>query len=407
MIRAAIIGISGFGRTHYNDLIGQVAAGHMQAVAATVINQDEEAERCAHLREIGCELFTDHREMLRKYEGQLDLCFIPTGIHLHAPMTIDAMRAGANVFVEKPASGAVQYVREMQAAEQETGKFVAVGYQTMYSAETMIMKDAILSGRIGKVSSIKARALWPRMDNYYARNGWAGTLRNGDTWVLDSPYNNALAHQFNMIGFLGGTERERSAEIASVKSELYRGHDIENTDTACIRAKTSTGISLWFIVTHCSEEPFGPEIVVVGDKGRIRWDFTTTTIESDGRTESFATEEMDTVRPKIMEHIRKRIDDPTAFIGGLDIAGTQTLMMNGAHESSAIHTVPAEYVVRTPYTEGNSETVKTVITGVDDAVNRAFEQERMFSEIGVPWAVAGEEFEMKDYQAFEGGKTAS
>jgi hypothetical protein len=41
--RTCLIGISGFGAVHYNDLLREVGVGRMQAVAATVINQGEEA----------------------------------------------------------------------------------------------------------------------------------------------------------------------------------------------------------------------------------------------------------------------------------------------------------------------------------------------------------------------------
>jgi len=126
-LSACVIGVSGFGRTHYDDLMREVEAGRMRALGATVINQDEEQEKCERLLSLGCRLFTDHREMLDKLSGKIDICFIPTGIHLHAAMSIDAMRAGADVLVEKPVAATVQDVRRMQACERDTGRFGAVG----------------------------------------------------------------------------------------------------------------------------------------------------------------------------------------------------------------------------------------------------------------------------------------
>ena len=43
---------------------------------------------------------TDYYEMLK--DSEVDLVFITTQHNMHAKMTLDAMKAGKNVFVEKP-----------------------------------------------------------------------------------------------------------------------------------------------------------------------------------------------------------------------------------------------------------------------------------------------------------------
>ena len=83
MIRACIIGVSGYGQIHYYLLTAEQADGNVEIVGATIINQDEEAEKCAHLRSIGCQIFDDYTVMLQTLSGQADLCCIPTGTPLH------------------------------------------------------------------------------------------------------------------------------------------------------------------------------------------------------------------------------------------------------------------------------------------------------------------------------------
>jgi predicted dehydrogenase len=397
MITASLIGVSGFGATHYNDLLRQIERGTLRLLAATVINQDEEAEKCARLQELGVTLFTDYQLMLEQFRGQINLCFIPTSLHLHAPMAIAAMRAGANAFIEKPAAATIQDVRAMQSCERETGRFVAVGYQTMYAWETLWMKQAILAKQIGELQAIKCRALWPRLDSYYARNGWAGRLQVNDTWVLDSPFNNAVAHQLNMLCFLAGSELTRSAQLHSVEAELYRAHPIESTDTACLRVMTHEHVPLYFLVTHCSEEMFGPEIIVRGDQGRIIWTTEHVRIErADGSSEDRECETGHGLRDSIMTHLFKHITDPEAFICDLSIAGTHTLCINGAHESSAIHTLNDELIHRFPY-DGS---IKTVIHGIDDVIAQSFSQEKLFSEMDIAWAHRGNVVELEEFSTF-------
>jgi len=74
----------------------------VKIVAATVINPADEADNIAELKAHGCEIYSDYEKMLAEHSGRIDLCLIPTGIPWHARMTIAALRARANVLVEKP-----------------------------------------------------------------------------------------------------------------------------------------------------------------------------------------------------------------------------------------------------------------------------------------------------------------
>ncbi|GCE08821.1 Gfo/Idh/MocA family protein [Dictyobacter aurantiacus] len=398
MITACLIGVSGFGNVHYQDLMRAVERDEVRLLGATVINQEEEAEKCQRLRAIGCRIFTDFTQMLEQFRGQCDVCFIPTGILLHAPMTLAALRAGANVFVEKPAAATIQDVLAMRACSEEVGRFVAVGFQTMYAHETFWMKRAILEQQIGKLQSIKCYALWPRLDEYYTRNSWAGRLQIHDAWVLDSPFSNAVSHQLNMLCFLAGSELTRSAILRSVEAELYRGHEIESTDTACIRVTAEPGVPLYFYVTHCSVQLAGPEIIVRGDRGSIHW--TTDHVEitrADGTHEEMDCDTGLQLRDRLMQHLYRKVADPQSFVCDLDIAGAHVLAFDGAYESSPIHQLEPALLSR--FEESGS--IKTVIEGIDDIIKQAFTQEKLFSELEtVPWARPGKVIPLSSYTHF-------
>ena len=44
MINAAIVGVSGFGRVHYDDLVREYQHKRVSITGATIINQEEEKE---------------------------------------------------------------------------------------------------------------------------------------------------------------------------------------------------------------------------------------------------------------------------------------------------------------------------------------------------------------------------
>ena len=402
---ACLIGVSGFANTHYTNLLRQVDRNQIRFLGATIINQHEEAEKCAHLRNMGCEIFSDYRDMIARFGGESDLCFIPTGIAQHAPMTIDALRAGTNVFVEKPAAATIQDVRAMQACERETGRFVAVGFQTIYARETLLMKRAILNGEIGEVQSIKCRGLWPRSASYYARNAWAGRLGDNSEWILDSPFNNAVAHQLNMLCFLAGTELTRPAQLRSVEAELYRIHDIESADTACLRVITETNLPLYFYATHSSATLAHPDILVRGSKGSIRWNFHhSTCIErADGLREKLLCESGEELRDSMVSQVCARVTNPDKFICDLDIAGTHTLCVNGAHESSRIHIVDKQFVDRIP----EKDDLRSVLRGIEEVTEQALEQEKLYSELRIPWSQPATVVPMRNYSFFPRCSVAS
>jgi predicted dehydrogenase len=373
MTDVCLIGVSGFGRVHYEDLLRAVARGEVRLRAATVINQSEEPAKCQRLRELGCELFTDHRAMLAAHARQTDVCFIPTGIHLHAPMTIDALRAGVNVFVEKPAAAIVQDVRAMQAAERAAGKFVAVGFQDIYCPAVQWMKRLITDGRLGQLRSLRCRGIWPRADSYYTRNNWAGRLRVGDTWVLDAPFHNAFAHHLNLLCHLVGQP------LASIQAELYRLRDIESPDTACLRIRTVTGIPLLLVVTHNGDADLDPELTVTGSRGTLRWNLRRSACLDTG--EEVACDDVEGLRDRIVRAVSRRVADPGTPVCTLDIAAAEVLCANAAFESSPIHRLPAG-------------------TELAPLVKRAHEEEKTFSELGVPWARAGKVIPLAGYDRF-------
>ena len=172
-----------------------------------------------------------------------------------------------------------------------------MAYQQFYSPNTMEAKRALLAGAIGRIEMIKGWALWPRPASYYRRNGWAGRLRTAEAWVLDSPFNNALAHELALMLFLAGNTERGGGAPADVEAELYRAHAIESCDTACLRIRTDTGLPVLFFVTHASRTTGGSEIEIRGSAGRIHITRSGVTIQPrDRASATLATPDHDTLR---------------------------------------------------------------------------------------------------------------
>ncbi len=400
MINVAVIGVSGFGAVHYNDFVREHAAGRVNVVAATIINQAEEAEKCSFLKSIGCRLFTDYRAMLEEFRGKIDICFIPTGIAMHCPMTVAALESGANVYVEKPVAPTVEEAEIMKAAEKRTGRFVAVGYQTMYQPETRRIKELLLSGAIGTPRIFKCYALWPRSDAYYHRNNWAARFSVDGKWVLDSPFTNAFAHFLNLLIFYAGNSFEGTVDPVEVQAGLFRANPIETDDFASISITSSIGQKLYFHVTHVSEENVNPISRIEGDEGVIDYNEERTVVtRKNGEVETFASTPADQMRKHIYDALLKRLEDPKQFICTIELASKHTLISNAVFDSTPNRDIPAEFV---RIVTGNDGVSRRVVPGIDEVIRRAFNENRLVDARDFPWATPGEPFRLDHYKGFIG-----
>ena len=392
-VAVALVGVSGFAQVHYLNLLKWLERGRIRIVAATIINQAEEQEKCDTLVAAGCGIFDDFDRMLAAWRGKIDLCVIPTGIHLHAGMSIAALRAGCNVLLEKPAAATTQEVDAMIDAATAADRFLAIGFQHMYAPQVHDLKRAILDGLLGDVECIKCMGLWPRSSDYYERNNWAGRLRVNSTWVLDAPFSNAFAHWLNLLCFLAGTTATEAARPRSVEAELYRAREIESADTACLRIDAGIPLFLW--VTHSCPENIGPVIEVRGTKGTIHWSHDTMLLRSPGKEELFRKMgPMHEMQDFMYQAVLGRASGGVDFICDPGIARNQTLCSNGAFESSPIHRIAPQFL-------DIDGTGLPRIDGIGNLFRTAFDGEKLLSTLGVEWARPGSRVDLESYPGFQ------
>ena len=105
--------------------------------------------------------FHDYREMLKQRD--LDIVLVATPDHWHALPMIEAVKAGADVYVQKPISVDVVEGQAMVAAARKYGRVVQVGTQRR---STPHLKDAreqiVQSGKLGKVGLVEIYCYYPR-----------------------------------------------------------------------------------------------------------------------------------------------------------------------------------------------------------------------------------------------------
>jgi predicted dehydrogenase len=94
-------------------------------------------------------------------------------LHLHAPVAIEAMKAGKHVLTEKLMAKTIKQCKEMARASRETQKYLATGHQRHYSILYDNATQLIQSGVLGKLHHIRAQ--WHR-GNLPGRDSWQPPL---------------------------------------------------------------------------------------------------------------------------------------------------------------------------------------------------------------------------------------
>ncbi len=102
-------------------------------------------------------LYSDFRNLLEQKD--IDAVCIATPDHWHAVMTIMAMDAGKDVYVEKPLTITLKEGRKMAEAQKRTGRVAAVGLNRRGSSVYQKLASEIQGGRIGKVTTARAHRI--------------------------------------------------------------------------------------------------------------------------------------------------------------------------------------------------------------------------------------------------------
>lgn len=398
-LRVGLIGVTGYAYAYVEELTKLVDAGLVAWGAVTIINREAASEQVAFFEAAGIPIYNDYREMLEAEGDALDWVCVPTAIGWHMRMTIDALKRGLPVLLEKPLAPTLQDVERIQSAERESGLLVAIGYQHNYARTTWEIKQRLLDGLIGKVERIDSLCLWPRGRSYYARNNWSGRLYVDDSWVLDSPLHNAISHVVNLILFLTGATLEKRADPVQVKAELYRAKPIQSYDTVRTEATLDTGARAAVVLSHSAEDHLDPEIRITGSRGVLVWRFSGPhTFEIDGKAISIPGEDQIAIREQMFENVVHYIrGDHSRRICSTEQARGEVKWVNAVQDATAIHDIPKAFC-RT--IEDGGDTFD-VVEGLDAFARQAYAEGSWFSDLNVPWASPPGTLDLGDYAAFQ------
>ncbi|MHB9106753.1 MAG: Gfo/Idh/MocA family protein [Armatimonadota bacterium] len=392
MINFAVVGIGNFGAAHLDAARHLADAGLAHFTAVADIRLADFADDVAELRGRGVACYDNHRELLDQHP-ELDLITLPMPINLHAPMTIECLERGLNVLVEKPPAATLADARQMAETARRTGKMCAVGFQYSTSPLLAAIRGLVEGGRLGEITSLSTLCLGKRYDNYYNRAKWSGRISVDGTIVRDGTLNNPYAHMAQLLLTVAGIAAGETVRPVALEAELYAGHDIETEDTCSLRARLSNGVPFHFISSVCTHLPFNMQTRIEGTKGTVIWDnyakpqgrvrFNDGTEENlpdlitddGGNTRAVFRNVIAALEGR--EPLACPIDHTLAFAELVDKMFS---------ENTVTHLYGTPHVERMELEDGGRQEMATFLEGIEDYAAKAYENGKLYSEVGAPWA---------------------
>ena len=172
-VRVGIIGCGWIAEAHVLSYLHQPDV-EIVAGADLVPGKAEEFFKRLGLEGIKC--YGHHTEMLADKDLKLDAVSVCTYNRTHAECTIDSLKAGLHVLLEKPMCVTLEEAIAICKAEKETGCMVSVGFQPRMDENMKMIKKIVESGTLGQI--------------YYIQTG-GGRRRgiptpNGTTFIEDA-----------------------------------------------------------------------------------------------------------------------------------------------------------------------------------------------------------------------------
>ena len=245
-LRFGIIGAGNIGNVHMKVLSGLAEEAVMTAVTDVYLPLAE-----MRAREYGIPTVYKTVEELVN-DDAIDAVVIGVPNKYHAPIAIQALRAGKHVVLEKPMASNAEEARQIVKVQRETGKILMVPHQMRWDSLNMQVKEQAANGEFGRIYNAKTG--WMRRKGI---PGW-GTWFTQKAESGGGPLIDIGVHMLDLALYLMGNPKPVSvygstyAEFGPRKRGIgtwgtpnWNGfYDVEDLATALIKMEDGSTLTL-------------------------------------------------------------------------------------------------------------------------------------------------------------------
>lgn len=253
MIRFGLIGCGRIAKRHA-ELLG---GSHISGAKLVAVCDPVRARADAIASKFDVSAHYDLGGLLARADIDAVAVLTPSG--MHPEHAIASAKAGKHVIVEKPMALRLQDADDMIRACDETGVKLFVVKQNRFNVPVVKAREALTTGRFGKLILGTVRVRWCRDQAYYDQDAWRGT------WAYDGGVlTNQASHHIDMLEWFFG-------DVVSVHARATTALvNIETEDTAVATLRFRSG-ALGIIEATTATRPKDLEgsLSILGEKGTV------------------------------------------------------------------------------------------------------------------------------------------
>lgn len=282
-LRFALVGCGRIAERHSQLLgSGEIEGAELAGVCDIVVDR---AQRIGD--KFDAPFFADMHQMMETVKP--DVVVVLTESGNHAKHTIELAGYGAHIVVEKPMALSIDDADRMIMACDEGGVKLFIVKQNRFNLPVIKLREAVESGRFGKIVMGTVRVRWCRPQAYYDQASWRGT------WKLDGGVlTNQASHHVDLLEWMLG-------DVVSVVGTARRAlANIEAEDTAAVLLEFASGaIGIIEATTAVRPKDLEGSISILGENGSVEiggfavnemkvWNFTEETPDDLDVIEKFS-----------------------------------------------------------------------------------------------------------------------
>ena len=252
-IRFAVVGCGRIAANHFDAL-----TKHADRAALVGVCDIDPAALASAGNRTGTAGYASLDKLLDTCDADAVVLATPSGLHTEQAIRVAA--SGRHVITEKPMATRWDDGRRMVRACDEAGVFLFVVKQNRRNATLQLLKQAIDTGRFGRIYMVNVNVFWTRPQSYYDSAPWRGT------WEFDGgAFMNQASHYVDLLDWLIGPVESVQAYTAT----LARHIQVEDTGVANLRWRTGTLGSINVTMLTYPKNLEG-SITILGERGTAR-----------------------------------------------------------------------------------------------------------------------------------------
>jgi predicted dehydrogenase len=263
-VRIGMIGVGSRGSYHLNYLKQMEQTDNIEVIGVCD-NYQPHLNDAIKITNGTAKGYLDYRKLLEVKD--LDGVVIATPLHMHAQITVDALKAGKHVFCEKAMAKTIEECKLMVDTARERGKILQIGHQRLFKPTYIKAIEYIRSGKLGKVTQI--RAYWHRNNNW-RRPLPSPELERQINWRLYREYSCGLmtelaSHHIQVANWVLG---KTPVSVMGTGSINYWKDGREVEDNVAVIYSYADGTQFVYD-SMTSNKFYGLEQQILGDKGTM------------------------------------------------------------------------------------------------------------------------------------------